>query len=621
MSTRSLGAAACCGAALLAVSPAHSQPNLSAASSDDRIVVTASRMPMPRESVLADVTVIDRQTIERAAVSSLPELLQQEAGVEIATRGGPGQPAALFLRGSNASHVLLLIDGVRVSSATAGTSAFEHLSLDQIERIEVLRGAASSLYGADAIGGVIQVFTRQAAGPRASLALGSDSRRELGLGLGGRGGDAAQGRETRWSVQGSAMDVRPGTAADASNTLGYNPDRDPYSRHTLAARLEQGLSRGHSLTLQAQLTQARTEYDVSTRSEGDRNHQRLSQVSARSSHRLGEGWTSRLMLAHSVDDLKSEGSIAERYRTAQDQFGWEHELRLPVGRGAGGLEWRREVVSGSTAFTETARRTASVWASWTAASGPLSWQASARQDRSSQYGTTPTGSVSAGYTLAPGWKVSGSAGSAFKAPSFNDLYFPFTDYGFGYTYQGNPLLRPERAQQRELALRGGQGAWSLALLRFDQRIRDLITSNNDYSSVANVARARVLGSTAELGWQQGAWRMRAQFTRQDPRDTDSAALLPRRAREFGSVSLGWTGGAWRAGLDLSAQGERFNDPWNTQRLPGYALVHGQVGWRVAPGWDLAFKATNLGNVAYSLTQGYPGAGRQWVMSLAWNGGR
>jgi vitamin B12 transporter len=218
-----------------------------------RVVVTAARAPQTPEQLIADVVVIDAEQIDRAGPVGLAELLQRHAGVELSANGGTGQVSGVFLRGANTNHVVLLIDGVRVNSATSGTNALEHVPLQQIERIEVLRGPASSLYGADAIGGVIQIFTRTVDGVRAKVSAGSDRLREVHAGIGRVMGD------TTWSLSAGSLDVKAFSATNATHPFSFNPDDDPYRNANVNARLQHRWAEGHRITLRGLATRAATQ--------------------------------------------------------------------------------------------------------------------------------------------------------------------------------------------------------------------------------------------------------------------------------------------------------------------------------------------------------------------------
>ena len=571
-----------------------------------QVVITANRLPQPRQETIADLVVIDADALARSAATSLPELLQRQAGIELATNGGPGQPSALFLRGTNANHVVVLIDGVRVNSATTGTHALEHLPLAQIERIEVLRGPASSLYGADAVGGVIQIFTRGGErAPSGRLSLGSDRLRDASVGAGGKSG------VTEWSLQAGAQDVRAFSATNASSAFAFEPDRDPY-RHTHAGgRLRHEWRPGHALGVQLLASDAVTHFDAGPGSD-DLNRQRITSVALSSEDRMSERWRSTLRLARGSDHLASEGAFPGRFDTDQDQLGWQHDIRLDAVDLIAGVEWRRESVGGDTAFTQTSRRIGSAYGGASARVGAHRVEGSLRVDRNSQFGTRTTGRAGYGLDLTPHWRLTTSAGTGFHAPSFNDLYFPLS---FGF--QGNPDLRPERSRGADLGLRYQRERTAAALTLFVNRIDDLIAVDPSFSTVVNVNRARIRGATLSAQHAIAAWRMSGEWTWQDPRDIGADTLLVRRARRHGHAGVAYAPGPWEAGLDLTASGARFDSAANTAgtRMGGYALVDLFARWSFSRTLAVSGRIRNATDKHYELAQGYNTAPRQFVVTL------
>ena len=565
------------------------------------IVVTAARLAQPLTEALGDLRVIDRATIDRAGTASLTQLLQRFGGVEISANGGPGQVSGVFLRGSNSNHVVLLIDGVRVNSASAGTNAFEHLPLAQIERVEVLRGPASALYGADAIGGVIQVFTRRGAALQARVEIGSERTRAISASLGRRVGSTAL------SLQAGAQRSQSGSATNASHPFSFNADDDPYRNVNAGFLLEHEWARGHSLALRGLVSEGKTHFDAGSGSD-DVNDQRLSTWTLESRNRIGPSWSSLLRVARGSDDSRSDGAFPSRFRTDQDQFTWQNDVDALGGRIAAGAEWRRESVDSDTAFSLTERRIASVFASYAANAGAQGLQLALRHDRNSQFGGRSTGHAAWGLDVAPGWRLSAAAGTAFKAPSFNDLYWPSQ---FGYS--GNPTLRPERSRSVEAALRFERAGYAAGVTLFDNRIRDLIAINGSFTTVENIARAHIQGLTLHTRWRQGPWQLAAEWTHQQPEDADSGAMLPRRARQHGSASLGWSGGVWRLGADLAASGARVDA--NGAALGGYGLLHLHAAWTWRPNWTLSLRVDNAGDKAYTLADGYNTSGRQVFVAV------
>jgi len=575
------------------------------------VVVTATRTPQPIDTVLADLRVIDADTIANAGPMTLTELLQARGGVEISATGGPGQVSSIFLRGSNASHVVLLIDGVRVNSATAGTNAFENLPLAQIERIEILRGVGSSLYGADAIGGVIQVFTKQAGADRteASLGAGRWGTREASVGLGRRLG------ATRLSLQAGWRESDSFSATNETSSFSFEPDRDGYRNSNLGLNLDHDWAEGQSVGLRVMTSHGATHFDAGPGSD-DVNRQRLSSTALESRNRLGAHWRSLVRLARGADHIRTEGAFPGFVDTDQDQATWQNDLSAFGGQWVAGLDWRREKVSSDTAYAKSTRTFRAVFVGYTARFDAHLIEASARHDDDSQFGGHGTGKLAYGYRFAPQWRASASLGSAFKAPSFNDLYYPSA---FGFS--GNPDLKPERARSTELALRHDGGALQGGLVLFRSSVRDLITVDPSFTTVINVNRARIRGATLDASFSDGMWTARGEFTHQQAEDTDTGSRLVRRARQYGSASLSATTGAWRAGVEWVLSGDRFDTAANSEasRMGGYGLVNLNASWFVTPSWSLSARLNNAADKRYELVQGYNTPGRNLFVSLAYAG--
>jgi vitamin B12 transporter len=489
----------------------------SAADPSERVVVTAARAPQMPEQLVSDLVVIDAEQIARAGPIGVAELLQRHAGAELSANGGPGQVSGVFLRGTNTNHVVLLIDGVRVNSATTGTNALEHVPLSQIERIEVLRGPASSLYGADAIGGVIQIFTRTVDGITARAGAGSDHLRAGSVGIGRVLGD------TSWSLNASGSDVQAFSATNDTHPFSYNPDDDPYRNINLNARLQRRWAEGHRITLRGLTTKATTHFDAGMGSD-DVNKQRVTSLALESEDRISDAWRSTVRLARGSDHLHTDGAFPSVFDTDQDQLTWQNDLKFGTVDVMAGAEWRREEVTSDTAYTQTERRIASVFAGARSTFDALQLEGSLRTDRNSQFGTHTTGRVGAGYAITPAWRVTAAAGTAFRAPSFNDLYFPLS---FGFS--GNPDLKPERSRGVDAALRYSSNGTTVSLGVFQNRIEDLIAVDPTFTTVINVNRARIRGATLAAGHQAGTWRADFELTHQDPRDADTGLLLVRRS--------------------------------------------------------------------------------------------
>lgn len=555
-----------------------------------QVVVTATRTPLAFSSVLSDVVVIDQEIIDRAGPVSLPELLRTHAGVEIAANGGPGQPASVFLRGTNANHVVVLIDGVRVNSATAGTTALENIPLSQIERIEVLRGPASSLYGADAVGGVIQVFTKQGERTTARAGAGTWHTHDASAGFGRNLGATAV------SLQAGYFETDGFSATNPRLPSNFDPDTDPYRNRNANVAVTQALAEGQSLAARVFHSDGTTHYDEFGNTDAT-DRQRLTSAAIESRNRIAGHWRSLLRLALGADHRADQAALPFFFDTEQKQATWQNDFDAAGGEAAAGVEWRQEEVSSDTPFDRTKRRVLAFFGSYAARFDRILLQVSLRRDDDSQFGARTTGNLAYGFRVTPTLRLSASAGTAFKAPTFNDLYYP----GFS-----NRDLQPEKAKSAEMAARYDDGVLHAALTVFESRIRDLIRFDFATSAPVNVARARNRGATLGAGYASGSWRANVEWTQQNPVDEATGAPLPRRARNHGAASLSYAPGPWRAGLDVIASGQRLDNAFAAPppRLGGYTLVNLRAAYAVTATLSLTARLNNATDKDYELVQGY-----------------
>ncbi|MBA2690242.1 MAG: TonB-dependent receptor, partial [Burkholderiales bacterium] len=508
-----------------------------------------------------------------------------------------GQVSGVFLRGSNSNHVLLLVDGVRVNSATTGSNAFENLPINQIDRIEILRGPASSLYGADAIGGVIQIFTKRGDGPpqfSASAGAGTYRTERYNAGVSGESG------ATRYNLQAGYHDTDSFSATNERAGFLFNPDRDRYRNKNANFAVTQRLADGHELTIGSWLSEGNTHFDAGLGSD-DVNHQRLSGSRLESRNRLATGWQSLLQVARGTDKSVISGSFAGLFRTDQDQFMWQNDIDAPGGKATAGLEYRREEITSDTAYTGTHRTVLSPFAGYAGEFNRHLLQTSIRRDDNSQFGTHNSGNLAYGYRITPAWRLALGIGSAFKAPSFNDLYFP-SSFGFS----GNPNLKPERALNGEAALYYDQDGTRIGLTLFANRIRDLIAIDPAFTTLINVDEATIRGATLSYSATVNAYRIRAEATHQNAKDAATGNLLPRRARNFGSASLFKDWQNWQLGGELVASSMRFDRATNSPstRLAGYGLLNLVAQYRLSPRLSVRARWNNIFNKRYELAQGF-----------------
>jgi vitamin B12 transporter len=580
----------------------------------DSMVVTAARSPQLQSQALRDVVVIAREEIADAGPISLAELLQRFALVEFRGTGGAGQPAGLFIRGTNTAQTLVLVDGLRVGSATVGTTSIENIPLDMIERVEIVKGPLSSLYGSDAIGGVVQVFTRASAKPRlfASAAFGNESESRASAGFSAKEGDST----LSFSAGGRKVN-----AASATNDRAYchDPDRDRYESAFATAQLEQRLWQRETVTVAAFLSRGRARFDGCPNAQGqfadDRNTQTISGARLTSFSFFAPWWSSRFTLGQGRDKLATEGFEATRFETRQDQLSWVNEFGTLLGPVMAGFETVRQKVESSTAFSTTRRDTHSGFVSVNETWKGQRLEASVRRDQDDQFGGRNTGTVSLGGPWPDVGFLSATYGRGFRAPSFFDLYAPRSD-----DFVGNPDLRPERSRSVEYALKAGPGAaWPWRLTWFDNRIEDLIVYV--FPTMENVSRARIRGLEASVEGTLMGTRLRAALTSQRPRDEDTGFRLQGRAERLGTFDASRTWGAWTVGGSLVASGPRFDSANESpeSRLPGYTLLNARVKYIPERRWAVEFTATNLADKRYEHAVGYNAPGRSLLLNVRFEG--
>jgi vitamin B12 transporter len=591
-----------CGAAAV-----HAQQ---AADRLDPVIVTATRTPLRASEAIAEVTVIDRAALDRATGRTLVELLAQQPGLQFTSTGGLGKTASIFIRGLEARHTLLLLDGVRVSSETVGSPSLDNLPLEIIERIEIVRGPMSSLYGSAAMGGVIQVFTRrgrEGLHANASLTAGSKHHGQAAGGLVfGRG--AFDG-----AVQVQHTETRGFSATNANAQFGsHDPDSDGFRQNGGSVRLGWQAAPDWRVEALAVESNGKTQYDdgpgVDARA-ALRNSIQLLQASGR----IGADWRTRLYVARSVDsyDTLAGGPFASLgpIATVQRQFGWENTLATPLGTALALVERNEQTVSRPDTPFDVSERTIDALALGLSGSAAgHTWQASLRHDRNSQFGSQNNGAIGWGYALTPAWRVGASLGTSFVAPSFNQLYYP----GFG-----SPDLQPEEGKHAELSLRWAAGDHSVRAAWFDNRYRNFIPSG---PQPVNVPKAQADGLALSYEGRLAHLVLGASLDLVDPHNATSGVAnsgkqLPRRAKNAFKLVADWTEGVWSAGATVAMFSERFDNAANTLRLGGYGTVDLRGEWALRPDWSLGMRLNNVGDKVYETAYGYNQPGREVYLTL------
>jgi vitamin B12 transporter len=585
------------------------------------LIVTPTRMPQSLDKTIPDTTVLNEQDIQNSGAPDVPTLLRSLAGVEVVQTGGLGKVSSTFMRGTNSDHVLVLLDGVRINSATTGTTALEHIMLDSIERIEVVRGNVSSLYGSEAIGGVIQLFTKRGHGApafNASAGLGSHGTQRLAAGFSGEVNDNS------FSVNVGKVKT-DGVSAINTSIATTNPDKDGYDNTTFNAQVKHAFNDDHQLSASLFSTRGDSQYDTvydatfNPTATTDRNNTKaaLEKLSLTSDDQLNAMWHSKLNWARGTDDSKDYLNDVEdfRFKTVNNQLAWQNELQLAnmqrINLAAEHLV--QSVASDPPPFTKTKRSVNSLLGGYVGEYGAQQVQFNLRQDRYSDFGTANTGLLGYGLSFADSWRATASISNAFKAPTFNDMYSPLV---FGFV--GNPNLRPERSQNKEVGLHYAANGQRVDAVYFDNRISDLIASNAAFTTVVNINQAQINGQELSYFGEFGDTHLKANATWQNPRDTATGQVLLRRAKQFANLAVTQHIGAWEAGGEWQYSGARQDVDINTfapVTLPGYQVFNLNARYQVEKNLSVSARIDNLFNRDYLVVHGYNTLGRTLFVGL------
>lgn len=578
----------------------------------DSVIVTATRTALAAEETLASVSVITRDDIERLQPQSVADLLVGLPGISIANNGGLGKQTSVFVRGTEADHVLVLIDGIRVGSATTGTAAFEQLPVDQIERIEIVRGPRSSLYGSGAIGGVIQIFTRQGNGATVpSLSVGGGTHDTWRAQAGLTGGDA----HAWYGVNVAGLYTSGINACRSTGSGGcftYEPDRDGY--WNTSASLRGGYRFDNDIEVAADWLRAvgDNEYDG-----GFVNSSKVVQQVLGATLKLPvwDRWHASLSVGQSEDNSRNYKNdvFVGIFNTQRTSASWQNDFTLTAHQQlTAGVDYLKDRVDSNTAYAVTSREDTGAFGEYQGNFGPVDTQLSLRNDHDQQFGDHVTGGVAAGYAVNNGLRVNAAYGTAYKAPTFNELYYP--NYG-------SPTLKPVESSSTEIGLNGQFTQWNWALNGYETNIDNLITYNAATGGPANVARSRIRGVEGQLGVNWDTWRSQLSVTWLDPRNRTPGkpnTLLPRRAQRTARLDLDRQLHRFSVGGTLFVSGRSFDDLNNTKRLGGYSVIDLRAGWQVDRSWLLQLALANVLDKRYETAQYFKQPGSSVFLTLRYH---
>ncbi|MDR2154293.1 MAG: TonB-dependent receptor [Burkholderiaceae bacterium] len=566
-------------------------------------IVTATRTAQPLTDVLADVTLIDRAQIEHSGAVNISDLLQRQPGLELSRTGGPGTASSLYIRGADNRFTAVYIDGVRVDTQATGGAPWEAIALGQVDRIEIVRGPAAAVYGSDAVAGVIQIFTKKGEGAFTPY---------VGAGVGNR----HTGRlEAGFSGSNGTLDYALGLERDLSH--GYdsqtdsNPDIDGYRQSAFSGRLGWQVGADHRLELTGSHTDMKTQYDGFLPDADEVTQNRLSTLGASWHARWTPNYSTRLSISQSQHRVETTPS-PYLAKTTLGNLLLQNEWRQGNHLLTAALERRNDKLQ--TDPINRKRHQNAIALGYGYSGGAHTLQVNLRHDRDSEFGAQTTGGVAYGYAFAPGWRVTGAVGTAFRVPT---LYQRFSQYGA-------PDLAPEKGRNVELGLHwaGSQGS-RFDLVAYRNRVSNLIGFGaaglcaSAFGCYENTGRVILRGVTISGAHRLGSVNLAGSLDLQDPRDVATGNLPARRAKRVLKLSADTRVGDWTLGAELMAASRRYDNAANTVRLGGYGLVNLYASATIAREWTLLARIDNVGDKDYQIASGYRTPARAFYIGLRW----
>ena len=581
-------------------------------------VVTANRIEQPLSDLVADMSIVDRETIEKAGATGVADVLARLPGVQMVRNGGAGGTTSVYLRGAETRFTAVYIDGVRIDSQSTGGASWQDIPAESIDRIEVLRGPAAAVYGSDAIGGVIQIFTKKGEGK---------AKPYVGLGWGSRGTVKAQagvsGGAAGWDYS-LGVSHASSNGFDSRTVKGYNPDADGYRNNAFNGRIGYQIAPNQRVEATALSSYMNSGYDATISKTApmadDRSIYKMYTMGLNWQAKWSDIYSTKLQYTQSRDYYETKPAPYQT-DTRLHSYLFQNEWKLGMHTMTAALERREDsLVNNSLDIGRRSRSQNALALGYGLHSGKHTLQLNARHDKDSEFGGNTTGSAAYGYEFMPNWRATASAGTAFRAPT---LYQRFSMYG-------DSALQPEKGRNVELGLKWGKGSDSFSATVYRNNISNLInyvggkgtcasvlTSGPRGGCYANVANARYEGITLAATTRLGVVNLQASVDFQNPRDTDKDLQLARRSKRYATLSADTKLAGWKLGAEMQTAGKRYDDAANKNVLGGYTLWNLSAQKQLTPQWSLVARLNNLADKRYELARTYATEGRSGYIGVKW----
>ena len=599
---------------LLAIASSLSAPPALAESKPSPIVVTASRTSETADDSLASVSVITREQIKNSGAREVADLLKFEAGIDISKNGGPGSLTNVFTRGTSSNHTLFLIDGVRASSATTGTFSLERLSLNDIERIEIVRGPRSTEYGSEAIGGIIQIFTRKNESSSVRIGAGSFGTKQASAGI-------VLGKKQILRLNGSYEQATGFSSTNTNAGSFYNPDDDGYRKNNVNLSFTAPVNESIKLEITGWSSNSQTEYDTGITDGINQN------LAANIKQQVNSSWSHKLSAGYNYENLVTSSSPPSDITSKRDQFDWQHDITLSdkyllLAGFTRYVDEAKNVNTGTatTDYDETIDNNA-LFVNLNYSGDKHDFLLSVREDDHSAFGGATTGLASWGMRVTPDLRVTATISNAFRAPSISELYHPGFDFGFGppLYYSGNPNLKPETSDGGEVSLRWNiDKRQKLSVTYFSNWIKNLIAYEGTNFQAENIGRARTEGLEFQHNYHRNKWTLNTNVTLQRAYDADTKTDLIRRPREKLGMTLSHAHNKDASSrFEVLYSSSRLDGFGTLTTLPAYTLLNLATRIKIDKNVWVDARMDNITNEQYELAYGFNTPDRSIFLGIAY----
>lgn len=578
----------------------------------DPMVVTGTYGPQTVGESLASITVLDEEAIRSKAPADFSELLRGQPGINVTGNGSFGKTTNVSIRGVQDAGTVFLLDGIKLHSATSGGAPWRFMPTELIQRVEIVRGPRSSLYGADAMGGVVQAFSldpKQGQRGWIEAGAGNFDTQKTSAGISGTSGG------TRFSLSGLHKESDGTAIVQKGDDRGF---RNTAGLGRIAHEFENG-AEANLLLLQSQ---------GNTEHEGGNTDYTVRTLGFGLTLPVTDDWTSKIQLAESRDDEKTFSKDPKSfYNTRLRQARWENTFSYSNYELVAGAEFQQDEVNSSQTYAKTSRTNKAVFTQLRMNFDALDAQLSLRSDDNQAYGTKHTGGLALGYSLDSFHRIRASYGTAFRAPTFNDLYSPYSKNTKGYEFQGNPDVKPEQSETFELGASGHYAQWFWDLAVYQMDVDDLIITDKigTINTKVNVNKARMRGAELAGGYEHNGWRTAVALTYMDPEDRKTGKQLRRLTKQTARLDLDKTISHFTLGASMITEDHRYDDVKNKDQLPGFTTFDLRAGWKITPNWSTRLTVANVFDKEYSTGiaskkdgTNYIAAGRTSMLTLRYD---